>query len=149
MKRKINIRNKLLNLLNVHGKKRTVENILCKSFKEIQKQSQKAFKLVMQLSLINMLPIFKLHKIEIKNLKKKKKQIKHFPVFISHFTRRVWFSIKIMLKSLKNRKSTNYVSSLKKTLLLSSQNKEFIINFKNVLQEEVLVYKQLFLYYRW
>lgn len=46
MKKKIEIKNKLINHLMVNGEKKTSEKILIKSLKELQKDSQKQSKKV-------------------------------------------------------------------------------------------------------
>jgi len=72
MKKKLEIKNKLINHIMVNGNKKTSEKILLKSFKNLQKDSQKQSKKIFQLAIINSTPIFKLHIHKIKKKRKKK-----------------------------------------------------------------------------
>lgn len=73
----INIKNKIINNLTVNGKKDTSKKIVLKSLKQLQKNSLKQAKKLVNLSFILTTPIFKVHKI-IK--KRKKKRIIEVPV---------------------------------------------------------------------
>ena len=70
------IKDKLVNFLMINGNKKTSEKLLIKSFKKLQKDSQKQSSKLVQLALINSTPILKLHVHKIK--KKGKKKLKKF-----------------------------------------------------------------------
>ena len=146
MKKKTEIKAKFINHLMESGQKKTSEKILLKSFKELQKNSNKKFIRVLKLALIYSTPIFKIYKI--KNKKKKKKKIREIPVFISNKNLRVSSSIKLILSNLKKKEKIKFYYKLKEEILLNAENKAFTIQIKNKLQKDVLIKKRYFFYYR-
>jgi len=70
-KKSLDIKNKLINNITLDGKKKTSEKILLKSLKELQKSSKKQSKELVKLALVQSTPVFKLHRISNKKLKKK------------------------------------------------------------------------------
>ena len=146
MEKKIEIKKKIINHLIVNGKKSTSEKIFIKTAKELQKQSDKQFKKLIQLSLIHSSPIFKLH--TILNKKRKKKNPREIPAFVSNKYRRVSLAIKFILKTTKNR-SSNFFNVLKQEILSNSKFESGAIDRKNDLQIQALLNKRYFSYYRW
>lgn len=73
-KRNLFIKNIFINRIMTNGKKRTSENLLLKCFKTLFKNSKKQQKKVIKLFLINIIPIFKLHKSSNKKVRKKKEK---------------------------------------------------------------------------
>lgn len=147
--KKIEIKNKLTNHIMINGEKKTSEKILLKSFKELQKKNKKQSKNLFQLAIIYSTPVFKLHKISNKKLKKKKGKIKEIPAFIASTSSRTSLSIKFILESLKKRKTDNFYLNLKQEVVLASQSKSAAVELKNNLQKQILVNKRLFKFYRW
>ena len=146
--KKLELKNKLLNHIMVNGNKKTSEKILLKSFKKLQKDSQKQSKKIFQLAIINSTPIFRLHTFKMK--KKRKKKIKEIPAFISNKSNRTSLAIKFLLsKTLENKQLNFFFNKFKKEILLTSQQKGSTIESKNNLQKQILLKKRLFSFYRW
>jgi ribosomal protein S7 len=146
-KLKQEIKNKIVSHLLVNGEKKTSENSLLKSFKELQKDSNKSSKKLVQLAIMYSLPIFKLHKMTQK--KKRRKTVKEIPAFILNEKARVSLAIKFIIASVKKKTAGNFYVKLKQEILLNSQNKGGATDVKNELQKQVLVKKRLFRFYRW
>jgi ribosomal protein S7 len=146
-KLKLEIKSKIISHLLVNGEKKTSENSLLKSFKELQKHSNKNSKKLLQLAIMYSLPIFKLHKMTQK--KKRKKQVREIPAFILNEEARISLAIKFIIASVERKTADNFYVKLKHEILLSSQNKGDAINVKSELQKQVLVKKRFFRFYRW
>jgi ribosomal protein S7 len=132
-----------------NGNKTTSENILLKSFKELQKVCLKQPKELLKLALINSTPIFKLNQIKNKKIKKKKnKIIKEIPFFISTTQLRSSLAVKFILQTLK-KKSQIFYLKFAKEILISSQNKGDSIQIKDNLQKQILKNKRYLNSYRW
>ena len=72
MRKNFELKSKLLNHVMISGNKKTSEKILLKSFKKLQKDSQKQSKKILQLAIINATPIFKFYKYTRKKKRKNK-----------------------------------------------------------------------------
>lgn len=149
MKKKINIQKKFINHLMKNGEKKTSEKILLKSLKTLQKNSIKKSQKIYQLALIHSTPIFKLHKISNKKLKKRTKKVREIPTFISNKQSKISLAIKLILKNLKRKENLRSYQELKKEILSSATEKSNTIQIKNELQKHILTKKRYFLYYRW
>jgi ribosomal protein S7 len=150
MKRKsLNIKNKLINNITLNGNKKISEKIVLKSLKELQKSSKKQSKELVKLALVQSTPIFKLHRISNKKLKKKNRRVKEIPAFIAKMPARTSLAIKFILTSIENKKSSNFYLKLKENLLLTSQAKGNAVKLKNELQKRTIQHKKFFKYYRW
>ena len=80
MKKKLLIKQKLVNHITLNGKKHTGEKNLLKSIKNIQKALKKRSQEILKTGLIQTSPIFKVHKFTKK--KRKKKSIREVPAFL-------------------------------------------------------------------
>lgn len=140
------IKKKLINHLTLNGSKIKGEKIFKESIKKIQKESTKSLKKVVQLSIINSTPIFKLHRIS--NKKRKKKKIKEIPSFIKNLNYRVSLSIKLILTSLKI-KTKKISTKIKNEILQDLKSDKLSIQKKNELQKKASLNKRYFRYYRW
>jgi ribosomal protein S7 len=80
--KKIKIQNKLTNYLIINGKKNKSEKIICKILKILQQKLKKSSKKLLQFTLVLNLPLFKIHKISKKKIKKQKTKV--IPAFISN-----------------------------------------------------------------
>jgi ribosomal protein S7 len=149
MEKNKEIKNKIISLLMLDGKKKTGEKIILKSLKEIQKNSSKSLKKIIQLALIYTLPTFKIHEISNKKQKKRKNKIKKVPAFIPQTKTKISLAIKIILTSTKKNVSKTFNRKLNQEILLNAKNKGFAINIKNELQQQVLINKHYLSYYRW
>ncbi len=148
MKKKIEIKTKVINHFTKDGKKKISEKILLKSFKELQKNSIKKSIKVLKLALIYSTPIFKLHKIKNKKLKKKTKKVREIPAFILNQKFRTSLAIKFILANIKKKQKLKFYQKFKEELLLTTYNKSFTIQIKNELQKSILMKKHYF-FYRW
>jgi ribosomal protein S7 len=146
-KLKLEIKNKIISHLLVHGEKKTSENSLLKSFKELQRHSSKSSKKLVQLAIMYSLPVFKLHKMTQK--KKRQKKVREIPAFILNEKARISLAIKFIIASVKKKATGSFYVKLKHEILLNSQNKGSAADVKNELQKQVLVKKRFFRFYRW
>jgi ribosomal protein S7 len=148
MKKK-EIKNKIIHHIMADGRKNTSELILFKSAKNLQKNSKKQLKKIIQLAIINSTPIFKLHKIENKKQKKRNRKIREIPAFIANPLSRSSIAVKLILSNVEQNKSKKFYTKLKQELLLSAQSKGSAIDVKNALQKQVVSKRHFFTYYRW
>ena len=96
----IDKKNKIMNHSIRNGKKHTSEKLLLKSFKELQKSSNKQSKKLIELAIIHSTPVFKIHKY--KN-KKQKKNIKETIFLIISTKAKISLAIKFILITLKTK----------------------------------------------
>jgi ribosomal protein S7 len=150
MKRKnLVIKNKLINRMMLNGGKTTSEKILLQSLKDLQKFSKKQSKELVKLALVQSTPIFKLHRISNKKLKKRNRRIKEIPAFVSKVSARISLAIKFILASIEKKKSNNFYLKLKENLLATAQSKGNAVKLKNDLQKQSVLNKRFLKYYRW
>lgn len=145
----IETRKKTINCVMNKGGKKTSEKVILKTIKNLQKNSKKQMKELIQLAIINSIPIFKLHKIENKKQKKRNRKIREVPAFISKQSSRISSSIKFILYSIEKKSNKKFYKKLNLKLLLTAENKGNAIDLKNSLQKQVILKKHLFNYYRW
>jgi len=138
----INLKNKIINHLTLNGNKQTSEKKFNKTLKELNKESIKITKELIRLALIKSSPIFKLH--IIKQKKRKKKNIKEIPTFISKKNRRTSLAIKFIISTIKEKKN-----SFANEILNILKNNSETVNKKNISQKQVLKQKRYFSFYRW
>jgi ribosomal protein S7 len=143
------IKNKLLNHLTKHGEKKTSEKILLKTIKKLSKDSNKQAKEVIKTALVQSTPIFKVHIITNKKQKKKNRKVKKIPYFIINNTHRISLAIKFIMEIVRKKKSKPLYDKLKDEVLLNSQQKGDSIAIKTDLQNQVLLNKRYFNFYRW
>lgn len=144
-KKKIKL--KLMNHLLKNGNKKTCENILKKSFKDIQKNSCKSYKKIIKISIINAASIFRI--INLRQKKRKKKSVKEVPTFILNNFERISWSLKTISTSAKKQNASNFFTKLKQEIIINSKNKGKTLEKKIDIQKTVLPSKRLLLYFRW
>lgn len=142
-------KSKIINHVMLSGGKKTSENILFKTIKKLQKSSKKQLKQLIQLAIINSTPTFKLHKIENKKQKKKNRKVREIPAFISAPTARTSTAIKFILSSIEKKNSKKFYKKLDQEIISSAELKGSSISLKNNLQDQVILKKHFFRYYRW
>jgi len=143
------IQNKIINHITLNGKKNTSEKILLSSLKELQKDSKKHSSNTVKLAVIHSTPIFKTHSISNKKQKKRNKKPREIPSFIKTQKSRTSLSLKLILRSLVNKKPRVFYLKLKEEILLTAGLKSSSVSLKNELQQQSLLNKRLFRYYRW
>jgi len=92
------LKTKIFNKLLKNGVKTHPEKILKNSIKKIQKKTKKKYLEVLKKSLINSSPV-----LSIKQIKRRKKQVKEFP-YILKKKLRLFFGLKFIISSLKKKK---------------------------------------------
>ena len=147
--KKILIKNKIINHLQINGKKYKGEKILIQTVKELQKSTVKPSRKLIKLALVVSSPIFKIHEITQKKRKKKKQKTRIIPAFIYNKSSRISFSIKYIIKTAEKNNISLFFFKLKEEFLLTAQYKSDSIEKKQDLQKRLLTYKHLFKYYRW
>jgi small subunit ribosomal protein S7 len=143
------IKKKIVNHLMVNGEKKTCEKILLQSLKELQKESTKQAKELIKLAITFSTPVFKLHKIENKQQKKKNRKIKEIPSFISSKKARISLAIKFVLEATRKKKLNNFYRKLNAEIFLNVKHKGEAVQIKDELQKQVLLNKRYFYFYRW
>ena len=142
------LKNKIVNSFMVHGKKKTGEKILLKLVKSLQKNTNKNYKNLIQLAIINSTPTFKLNEQIMK--RGKRKSVKSIPSFIPNDTLRINLALKLVRNvSLKNRDNIYFYESLSKEILDSVYFKSQSVDKKNELQKQILLNKRYLSKFRW
>lgn len=142
------IKSKLINHLIFNGKKETSEKTLTKNFKTLQRKSRKCSSKLFQLALISSTSVFRLHRISLKNRKKKK--VREVPGFLRNRDNRISIGLKSLVKMTKRTPDSIHLDKnfLTKILSLSKFESE-TLSTKNEAQKNLLTKRYLFRYYRW
>jgi ribosomal protein S7 len=147
MKRNIKIKNKFINHLLKHGKKKTYESIVLKSFKNIQKSSDKPLKKIIRLAIINSTPIFRIKTLRKKRRKKIEKEV---PAFVYTDFERISWGLKYCLYFTKNFFSLKLYKKLEQEILLNAQQNKGDAEKKKIEYHKQAVLNHRFLInYRW
>ena len=132
----------------ISGKKNTGEKILLKFAKKLQKSTNKHFKRLVQLAIINSTPTFKLNEQVVK--KGKRKTIRSTPSFIPTDFLRIMASLKLIKQAVIKGKNSNYFyESLANEILSASVLKGQSVDKKTELQKLILVNKRYLSKFRW
>jgi ribosomal protein S7 len=143
------LKKKFVNILMNRGNKRTGENILTKSLKVLQKSTTKNHISLIQTSIINATPIFKINEQSLKKGKRKSK--KETPIFITSDSLRVMLALKfIRSASIKKHNSGSFYKVLAQELQdASSVTNSQSVEQKNELQKRTLLNKRYLAKFRW
>ena len=144
--KKIIIKNKITNHLILNGKKEISEIILLKTCKELQKTVIKPSKQLIHLAVIFSMPVFRVYQV---TKKAKKKKIKQIPIIISDKKARVSLSIKFILTHLKNKNLKYFYVKFYQEIILNAKMESSSVQIKKKIQNEALLKKHFFHYYRW
>lgn len=148
MTKALGLKKKLINHIMRDGKKKTSEKILLQSIKDLQKKSNKKSKKLVQISITNSTPVFKICKSN-KKTKQRNAKVRETPVFIPKSQARTSLAFKFILSNIKERKSGNFNTKLTKAFLASAEGEGESIALKNELQKKVLLNnRRLFRYYK-
>lgn len=146
----LKIKTKFTNHLMFNGEKKISEKILLKSFKSLQKNTKKQISNIAKLSLIYSTPIFKLHKISNKKLKKKQRKTRIIPTFIPKLFNRISLGIKYILFNINKNKSSKFIyNKLQDEILAIAKHQGTFITIKKETQQHTILNKRYFRYYRW
>jgi ribosomal protein S7 len=130
------------------GNKKTGEKILLKSFKLIQKSTNKNSTNLLQQAVINSTPTFKVNQQLVK--KGKRKSQKDIPTFIINDSLRTVLSLKfIKSTSSQNQEFKGFYKKLAEEILAASSNKSKSVEKKNELHKQILMNKRYLVKFRW
>ena len=148
IKKNIEIKKKITNTMMRNGDKKTVEKIIKKSFKLLQKQNNKNYLNIVKHSIINSTPIFK---INVQSKKRGKRKVKkEIPTFINKNILRIVASFNFLSENaLKNKDLNCFYQKITKEIIDSSLQKSRSIEQKNEIQKQVLLQKRYLLNFRW
>jgi ribosomal protein S7 len=142
------LKTKIVNTLMISGKKKTGEKVLLKFAKLLQKSTNKNFKSLVQLAIVNSTPTFKLNEQILK--KGKRNAIKSTPSFITSDSLRIMTSLKFIRNAVaKNKSSVYFYESLVNEIMASSALKSQAVDKKNELQKQILINKRYLSKFRW
>ena len=148
MKMEKKLKEKVLNHILYKGQKKTSEKIIKKSLKSIQKIQERPHNDIIKLAIINSTPMFRI--IKLKNSRRrKKKQTKEVPAFLSTYTFRASWSLKYLTKTLNKREDRTFVKNFNNEIMLDAKHQGNAVRLKNELQEQALKKKKYFRNYRW
>lgn len=141
---------KIINNIMINGKKTTSEKLFLKSLKELQINSTKQTKKILQLYLINSTPVFKLEESFNKRVKKSKRKVRLTPIFINKIQNRTSLGIKFFISYLRKIKDKKYFyKKLMDEILLIAENIGSIPEIKKENQKKVIANKRYIKHYRW
>lgn len=143
-----NLKAKLGNTLMVSGKKNTGEKILLKFAKRLQKSTDKNFKNLVQLAIINTTSTFKLNEQVVK--KGKRKAVRVTPSFIISDSLRLTTALKFLRDAAsKSQKAAYFYEKLTNEILSSFILKSQAVDKKNDIQKQILINKRYLSKFRW
>ena len=139
----------LTNHITKKGQKDTIEKILTKSFKQIQKQQKKNVTNIIKISVFSFIPTFRM--IQLTNKRRRKKSVQQIPAFLSNNKSRSSWGLKNLTNlSTQEITKTNLLSKLKNRFLLNTlQSEDKNIKLDNNQQSEISKKKKYLKYYRW
>lgn len=145
---KIILKNQIVNSYMKNGKKYTGEKILLKLSKLLQKSTPKSFQSLIQLTIVNIAPTFKLNEQTVKKGKRKSK--KTIPSFMVKDSLRIMTALKSVKKvAQKTRNSSCFYQSLHKEILEASSFKGASAQQKIKSQNQVLSNRRYLAKFRW
>ena len=142
------LKTKIINIIMISGRKTTAEKILLNFVKKLQKSSNKYFKTLVQLAILNITPTFKLKEQIVK--KGKRKAIKNSSSFIIANATRVLLSLKLIKHvGIKSKKFNQCYTKLTKEFLLASNLKGDSVDKKTEMQKRILLNKRYLSKFHW
>lgn len=144
----LNFKAKIVNILMTNGKKNTGEKILLKFAKNLQKLSNKHFKKLVQLAIINSTSIFKVNEQIVK--RGKRKTTRKIPSFILSDSFRTTFSLKSIKSAVvKSKRANCFYEGLSNEVLMASSLKGQSIEKRIDLQKQILANKRYLAKFKW
>lgn len=137
------LKNKIYNSFMVAGNKHISEKTFLKSFKVLQKNTNKNHKDLFKAIIVNTAPIIQMKQIK----KKKRKTIKEFP-FVLNQKNRITLSIKTILKVLSRKKGLKFHVKFPTEILSIVQYKSDTLKVKEKTHDEALI-KKKYVFFRW
>lgn len=146
--KKLNIKHRIYNANLKSGNKKTVEKNLLKSFKKLQKTSNKKHTKVLELAIKNLTPALKINSQKMK--RRKKKGTQEIPTFIQNNFLRINLALKYISQSSKNRAESNsFYDKFNNEIIDSALFESASADKKTDIQKRVLTQKNIFFKYRW
>jgi ribosomal protein S7 len=139
---------KLINHITKKGKKQVIEKIITKSIKQFQKQQKRNIANIIQLSITNTTPVFRM--INLTNKNRRKKSIKRIPLLLANNNWRSSLGLKNLanyIVALENRKTLD--KKFVEEFLLAAKFESNIITSQNEIQSEASKEKKYFRFFRW
>ena len=140
----------LTNHVAKKGQKYAVEKTLAKSFKQIQKQQKKNVTSIIKISVLRLIPTFRI--IQLTNKRRRKKSIQEIPAFLSNDKSRSSWGLKNVITNFSTQEmpKTNLLHKIKNQFLLNTtQLEEKKTKLVSNQQSEISKKKKYFKYYRW
>ena len=148
LKNNLELKQKLINAMMKHGKKKKAEKNLIKSLKVIQKFNKKNHKNLLKDSIINVTPTFKINKQSSKRGKRKTE--KEIPAFVKKDSLRTVLAVNFLVTAaLKNKDFKTFYRKLAQEVIETSVQKSKSIEQKTEMQKQVLMQKRYLLKFRW
>jgi ribosomal protein S7 len=141
-KTNIKLKNQLLNHLIVNGNKETSEKLILKSLKLNQKHGYKNHKELFKSAIIHSSPL-----VNIKQIRRKKKQIKEFP-FVLKKHARISLAVKSILNVISQKSEAFFSKKLNNEIIFASKKNSNSVRNKKDLHENAFI-KKKFANYRW
>ena len=142
------LKTKIVNVIILSGKKTTAEKVLLNFAKKLQKSSNKHFKKLVQLAIINSTSVFKLNEQIVK--KGKRKVVKNSPSFIVASAPRMMISLKSIRSVLiKSKNSNQFYAKLVNEILLASNLTGDSVDRKTEMQKKILLNKRYLSKFYW
>ena len=136
------------NHLTKNGQKYKIEKIIIKSLKQTQKQQKKNTKNIIKISIMKIIPTFRL--IKLTNKRRRKKSIKQIPAYLSSSRFRSSWGLKNLIKkSADEISNTTLDKNLTNKFLLTAKLQNKNIELKTTQQTESSKEKKYFRHYRW
>lgn len=143
-----NFKTKVINVLMKNGKKNTGEKILLKFAKRLQKFSNKHFKNLVQVAIINSTPTFKINEQIVK--KGKREYVRSTPSFITSDSLRIMNALKFFKRVVeKNKNSSQFYENFANEVLSSASFRGQSVDKKTDLQKQVIANKRYLSKFRW
>jgi ribosomal protein S7 len=143
-----NLRTKIINILMKNGKKNTGEKSLLKFAKRLQKSSDKHFKNLVQVAIINTTPTFKINEQIVK--RGKRKTVRSTPSFITSNSLRIMNALKLFKRAVeKNKNSNQFYENFVNEVLSAASSRGQSVDKKTELQKQVVANKRYLSNFRW
>ena len=137
-----NLKNQILNRIQLQGKKRTSEKIVFKSIKAIQKQFLKNSKLIIKSAIISSSPV-----TQIKKIRRKRRKTTEFPVILKR-NLRLSSGIQYLIKYSKKKSPQSFHFNFVLEIINSSKYKSNSVSQKEHIHESSFINKK-YASYRW
>ena len=135
---------KFTNYLLSSGKKRLSQNNFLIIAKNLQKWSDKNYKILLKLSFVFLIQFFKINTVLIKSKQNNR------PFLVVHKNKNwIFLATKLLIQRIKNNKSISLFKNLYAEIILVLNKNSNTIKTKKMLQNQIVLKKHVFFYFRW